>query len=82
MIWLLPEAVAQRCSVKNVVLEISQNSQENTSASVFFDEVAGLRPTNLLKRDSGMGVFLWILSNFLERLVYRTPLVGAPMLQR
>ena len=36
MIWLLPEAVAQRCSVKNVVLEISQNSQENTSARVPF----------------------------------------------
>ena len=36
------EAVAQRCSVKKVFLEISQNSRENT----------------LLKRDSGTGVFL------------------------
>ena len=26
-----PEAVVQRCSVKKVFLEISQNSQENTS---------------------------------------------------
>ena len=28
------EAVAQRCSVKKVFLEISQNSQENTCARV------------------------------------------------
>ena len=31
-----PEAVAQRCSVKNVFLEISQNSQEYTCARVSF----------------------------------------------
>ena len=31
-----PGAVAQRCSVKKMFLELSQNSQENTCASVFF----------------------------------------------
>ena len=30
------EAVVRRCSVKKVFLEISQNSQENTSARVSF----------------------------------------------
>ena len=30
------EAVAQSCSIKNVFLEISQNSQENTCAWVSF----------------------------------------------
>ena len=30
------EAAVQRCSVKNVFLEISQNSQENTCARVSF----------------------------------------------
>ena len=30
------EAVVQRCSVKNVFLGISQNSQENTCARVYF----------------------------------------------
>ena len=30
------EGVIQRCSVKKVVLEISQNSQENTCARVSF----------------------------------------------
>ena len=33
---LLPEAVARRCSVKRVFLEISQSSQENTCARVSF----------------------------------------------
>ena len=31
-----PEAVVRRCSVKNVFLEISQNSQGNTSARVSY----------------------------------------------
>ena len=38
----MAEEVAWRCSAKNVFLEISQNSQENTSARVFFDTVEGL----------------------------------------
>ena len=33
---ILSEAVAQRCSVKKVFLEISQKSQENTCARVSF----------------------------------------------
>ena len=32
----MKEAVAQRCSVRKVFLEISQNSQENTGARVSF----------------------------------------------
>ena len=36
------EAVAQTCSAKKVFLEISQNSQENTCASLYFNKVAGL----------------------------------------
>ena len=47
---LLEEVVVQRCSVKKVFLEISQNSQENTCARVFFNEVAPLRPVTLLKK--------------------------------
>ena len=37
--------------------------------SLFFSKVA----ESLLKRDSGTGVFLWILRNFREHLFYRTP---------
>ena len=47
------EAVVQRCSVKKVFLEVSQNSQEDTWVLQLY-----------LKRDSGTGVFLWILQNF------------------
>ena len=37
------EAVIQRCSVKKMFIEISQNSQENTCTRVsFFHKVAGL----------------------------------------
>ena len=38
----MPEAGASRRSVKNVFLEISQNSQENICVGVFFNEAAGL----------------------------------------
>ena len=43
------EAVAQRCSVKKVFLEISQNSQENTWARALIKSCL---------KDSGTGVFL------------------------
>ena len=32
----LSETVAQRCTIKKLFLEISQNSQENTCARVYF----------------------------------------------
>ena len=44
-------------------LEISQNSQENTCARVFF-----LNKVFFKKRGSGTGVFLWILRNYLRTL--------------
>ena len=40
----------QRCSMKKGFPEISQNSKENTCASLFFNKVAGLRPSTLLKK--------------------------------
>ena len=40
---LFTEAVTRRCSVKTVLLEISQNSQENTCVRVsFFNKVASV----------------------------------------
>ena len=59
------EAVAQKCSVKKVFLEISQNSQENTCAWVsFLIKLLASALQFYLKRDSGTVVFLWILQNF------------------
>ena len=49
------EAIDQRCSVKKVFSEISQNSEKNTCARVsFLIEMQDFRE----KRDSGTGVFL------------------------
>ena len=53
IIMLSPsESVVQKCSVKKVFLEISQNSQDNICARVSF----------LIKLE-GTSVFLWILWN-------------------
>ena len=39
-----------------VFCEISQNSEENTCASLFFNKVAGLRPETFLKKRLCTGV--------------------------
>ena len=48
-----PEAVVQRCSVKNIFIKLTQNKQENTCVGVSFQ-----RPATLLKRDFNTRVFL------------------------
>ena len=45
-------------SIKKVLLDISQNSQENTCARVSFLIKLQASGCNLLKRDPGTGVFL------------------------
>ena len=62
------EAVTQRCSVKNLFIEISQNSQQNTCGRVVF--------ASLSKRNTGTGVFFWILWNFLELLFLQSTSSG------
>ena len=53
------EAVVWRCSVKKVLLKISQISLENTCARIsFLKKVAGLRPATLFKKGCGTGVSL------------------------
>ena len=44
------EAVIQRCSVEKIFLEISQNSQENTSARVSFLIKLQAPPVIVLKK--------------------------------
>ena len=68
------EAVARRCSVKKVFLEISQNSQENTCVRVFFSNVPGLRPATLLKKKLWHRCFSVNFAKSLRPLFYRTPL--------
>ena len=65
----------QRCSVNKAFLKISQNLQENTCARVSFLIKLLTKACNfILKIRSGTSVFLWILWNFQECLVYSTPL--------
>ena len=60
---------------KKVFLKISQNSQENSSVRVsFFIKLQASGLQRYKKRNSGIGVFLWILRNFQGHLFYRTPL--------
>ena len=52
----------RRFSIKNVFLQISQNSRENTCA-----RISSLR-------DSSTGFFLWIFWNLKDHFFYKTPL--------
>ena len=62
-----------------VFLNFFQNSQENMCVRASFLiklQAWGFSPATLLKRDSGTGVFLWILRNFWEHLFDRIALGG------
>ena len=63
-----PEAVARRCSVKKLLLKISQNSQDNTCTIVsFFDEV----------EETLAHVFSCVFCEISKNtFFYRTPLVA------
>ena len=50
----LLEAVVKRCSVKKVSLKISEKSQENTCASLFFKSFL---PVNFIKKETLVQVF-------------------------
>ena len=58
------EAVAQRCSFKEVFLEISENSQENTCARVSFLMKLQVKANGFIKKETDKDVFLWIFGNF------------------
>ena len=81
---LVRKSSHRKCSLeKKVFLEISQNSQENTCPRcLFFDKVAGLRPTTLLKKEALAQVFYFefceIIKNnfFTEHLLTTTSEYG------
>ena len=53
----------RKCSLKKLLLNISQYSQTDTCRSLFLINLQSWRLVTLLKRDSNTGVFLWILQN-------------------
>ena len=64
----------RRCSVRNCVLRnFVKFTGKHLRQGLSFNKVAGLTQTcNFIKKDSGTGIFLWILRNFKQHLFYRT----------
>ena len=63
----------QRCSIKKAVLKnFAIFTGKHLCRSLFLIKSQDWRPTALLKRDSSTGVFLWILQNLQEHLVWKT----------
>ena len=61
----MTEPVTQRCSVRNGVLRnFAKFIGKHLCQSLFFKKVGGCSLQLYYKRDSGTGVFLWILQNF------------------
>ena len=60
------KAVAQRCSVKKVFLEILLNSTENTPPELSFNKVTGLRPS--------LCNLIFIIFSFIFIVIYHSTL--------
>ena len=71
------EAVARRCSVKKVFLEISQNSQENTCARDYFLIKLQAKAWNFIKKESLTQVFSCFCEISKNNFYYRAPPVAA-----
>ena len=70
------EEVVHRCSVKMLLLKISQSSKENVCARVFFNETAGVPTTSLKKRLWHRRFPVNFAKFFKNTFFYRTPLVA------
>ena len=72
------EAVAQRCSVKKLFLEISQNSYQNTCVRISFLIKLQASTCNFIKKESLAQVFpCEFCEIFKNTYFYITPLVAA-----
>ena len=60
---------------KDALVNFTKCTGKHLCQRRFFNKIAGLRAAILFKKKvSGTGVFLRILRNFYEHLIYRTPL--------
>ena len=64
---LFTEVVVQRCSAKEVLLKISQNSQETQVLESLFNNVSGLRACNFIKKRLEHRCFPVNFAKFLRR---------------
>ena len=70
--------VVQRCSVREVFLEISQNSQENTCARVSFLINLQVEACNVIKKETLAQLFSCKFCEISKNTIsYRIPLVAA-----
>ena len=77
-VFQINRSTHQRCSVKKGVLRnFTKFTGKRLCQSLFFNKIAGIghffNKLQAQVADSGIGVFLWILRNFLGHLFYRTP---------
>ena len=78
LLWYTSEAVVQRCSVKKMFLEISQNSQENICAWVSFSIKLQAPARNFIKSETLAQVFSCEFCNISKNAFScRTPPVAA-----
>ena len=76
-IWV-SKAVVQKCSVKKMFLQISQNSQENTCARVSFLITLQASGCNFIKKEAlAQALFLEFCEISKNTVSYKTPLVAA-----
>ena len=73
----ISEAFIWSCSVKEVFLKISQNSQENICQSLCFNKVAVLMPATLLKKTLVQLFSCGFCEIFMNNVFHRTPLVAS-----
>ena len=71
------EAVVRRCSVKNVLLKILQNSQGNNYARVLFLKKLQALACNFIKKRLQHSCFPVNFATFLKTSFCKTPLVAA-----
>ena len=82
-IQLCVEAVVQRCSVKKVILEISQNSQENPCARVSFLVKLQAESCNFVKKEILAQLFSCGFCEISKStFLYRTPLMAASVCEQ
>ena len=79
VLTLMLEAVAQRCPAKKVLLEISQNSQENTCARNSFLIKLQTKGNNFIEKETLKQMFpCEFCEIFKNTFSYRIPPVAAP----
>ena len=66
IMWTKLKVIFHKCSTDQDCSKNFEKFQKSTYVGVYFNKVAGLQSTTLLKSDFVTGVLLWIFAKFLE----------------